>query len=171
MTLQFFCESTSNKLNPEVIGNILGKSCFDIPPLDVMKSRGRAPATNSIQSTANSKSPNAIEDLPAALVANDSPVLIPEEELPPIFEATAKTQIVDNPFLAAYSRNAEINQDFWPSNLIQLVREIVSLPSIQPSDPEFKFSLDREAVMINFNVLKKYELNLKVALEAQKNLL
>ena len=103
------------------------------------------------------------------MVANDSPILISEEELPPIFEATAKTQIVDNPFLPAYSRNAEINQDFWPSNLIQLVREIVSLPSIQPSDPKFKFSLDREAAMINFNVLKKHELNLKVALEAQKN--
>ena len=53
--------------------------------------------------------------------------------------------------------------------MIQLVREIVSLPSIQPLDLEFKFSLDREAAMINFNVLKKHELNLKVALEAQKN--
>ena len=66
-------EFDSKKLNQEAIGNILGESHFDIPPSDIVKSKGRAPATNNTQSTANSKSPNAIKELPAALVTNGSP--------------------------------------------------------------------------------------------------
>ena len=162
-------EFNSKKLNQEAIGNILGESCLGVPPSNVVESRGRASAMNNIQSTANAESPNEIEEHPATSVANGSPNLIPGKELPPNFEAAVQIAMVDNPFLPTFSRKAEATQEFWPSNLIQLVRETVKHPSSQPSDPEFKFTLDREAAVINFEVLKKYELNLEAALDAQKN--
>ena len=109
-------EFNSKKLNQEAIGNILGESYLDIPPSNVVESRGRAPATNNIQSTANSESPNAIGEPPATSVANGSPNLIPGKELPPNFEAAVQMPMVDNPFLPTYSRKAEATQEFWPSN-------------------------------------------------------
>ena len=146
------CKGASNKLSSEAIGN--GKSCLHFPSSDALKSRDRAPATNTIQSIANLKSLNVIREMPAALDANGPSFVISEEELPPILKVTMQTPMVKNPFLPTSSSNSEVNQGFWPNNLIQLVREIVKQPSHQPLDPEFKFSLDRDAAVTNFNVLK-----------------
>ena len=121
-------EFNSKKLNQEAIGNISGESCLGVPPSNVVESRGRASAMNNIQSTANAESPNEIEEPPATSVANGSSNLIPEKKLLPNFEATVQMPMVDNPFLPTYSRKAEAIQEFWPSNLIQLVIEIVSHP-------------------------------------------
>ena len=148
------CENTSNKLNPEAIGKILGKSCFDIPPLDVMKSRAGHQQQIAFNQQSIQRVQIQLRNFQQLWFANGSLILIPEEELHPILKATVQTPMVENPFLPASSSISEINQGFWPNNLIQIVKGIVSLPSIQPSDPELKFSLDREAAMINFNVLK-----------------
>ena len=56
-----------------------------------------------------------------------------------------------------------------PTNLVQLAKTIVNLPSSKPSIPEFKFSLDQESTQKNLRVLRKYDFNLTAALKAKKD--
>ena len=64
------------------------------------------------------------------------------------------------------------DDDFiWPSNLIQLLQDIMALPCPNPSKPQFKFDLSVKAAEKNYILLiRKFGGDLHRALHAQKNL-
>ena len=60
----------------------------------------------------------------------------------------------------------------WPSNLIQLLQDIMALPCPNPSKPQFEFDLSVKATEKNYILLmQKFGGDLHRALHAQKNLL
>ncbi len=63
------------------------------------------------------------------------------------------------------------DEDFiWPSNLIQLLQDIMALPCPNPSKPQFEFDFSVEAAEKNFILLmQKFGGDLHRALHAQKN--
>eukprot|EP00956_Cyclotella_meneghiniana_P041994 scaffold248139_cov43-Cyclotella_meneghiniana.AAC.1 len=52
---------------------------------------------------------------------------------------------------------------------MEVIEKIVKSSCFKPKKPEFEFSLTAEAAAKNWLVLKKYKLNMKDALEAQKS--
>lgn len=60
----------------------------------------------------------------------------------------------------------------WPSDLVKKVKSVLETneKSRALSKPMFKFELTKETALKNFLVMRKHNLSLKDALEAQKNL-
>jgi hypothetical protein len=57
----------------------------------------------------------------------------------------------------------------FPTNLINIIGDILGQPSPAPMTQEFDFELTKEAAAKNFCVLKKYGLDLSRAIDAQKS--
>jgi hypothetical protein len=55
----------------------------------------------------------------------------------------------------------------WPSDMLSIIRSIVSKECFKPMKPEFEFKLTNEAASKNWLVLKKYKLSISQAIEAQ----
>jgi hypothetical protein len=56
----------------------------------------------------------------------------------------------------------------FPTELIDIIGNIIRLPSPAPTKPEFFFDLTKEAAAMNFLVLKKYAIDLGQAINTQK---
>jgi hypothetical protein len=64
------------------------------------------------------------------------------------------------------SINESLSQ-FWPPNLLAIIKSIVKLESPCPVKPLFVFNLNSKAVGKNYLILKKIDLDIGHALEAQ----
>ena len=53
----------------------------------------------------------------------------------------------------------------WPSSITKAIREVLMIPCSTPTNPEFKFTMTREAAEHNFCVMSKYDKDLGKALE------
>ncbi len=62
-----------------------------------------------------------------------------------------------------------LNHNDWPNNLISLIKNVLSTPCDMPLAPDFSFELSNKAAMHNLTVLRKYQFNLGIALEANKD--
>ena len=59
-------------------------------------------------------------------------------------------------------------QGEWPTNLLLVIKEIISTPVPTPKEQLFKFEINKETVEHNWKILKKFP-NLGIALENQKD--
>jgi hypothetical protein len=67
-----------------------------------------------------------------------------------------------------YTQPSTPRRDTWfPKNLMQIIKSIISTASIEMKAPEFKFDLSMKLAKYNWKILEKYKLNLEEALEAQ----
>ena len=65
------------------------------------------------------------------------------------------------------TKEADASTKFWPSNLLDILEEVVKEQYQAMETPNFCFEMTQEAALKNFCVLKKYSLNLGDAIEAQ----
>ena len=56
----------------------------------------------------------------------------------------------------------------WPNDLMMAIREVVETPCQKPDRHLFSFKMDKESAAKNFCVLKRFNMNLGLAIEAQK---
>ena len=152
--------------NPVAVGNILGESATPIVAANVPISDNGASATKLPPLRANSKSPKSVG--PAKVLASVLPNQLMEKDMPPGNTPRDHPPNVANPFMMNDTPPCAGN-NFWPTNLVQLAKELGNLPSSKPSTPEIKFSLDQESAQKNLCVLSKYGFNLKAALKAHKD--
>jgi hypothetical protein len=69
---------------------------------------------------------------------------------------------------ASLSATAAVHiQSIWPTNLIDIIQTIVNLKSPCTEKPLFKFQLDKEAAKKNFLIMKRFNLDIGLAIEAQ----
>ncbi len=90
--------------------------------------------------------------------------------LPPEEEPAAATTIPppqEEPKSDAQRQSPSTPQSPWPSNLVDVIKTIVSKPSDRPTTPDFSFTFDMESAEKNYIILmKKYGGSLQRALEA-----
>ena len=178
------CNVDHTQLNSSVIGNILGESSTNTN-VSIVDDGASETTTSNVEATAMSLSaggrdPDRLGDtdrrLPLATVANGPPIrrktgtiAVPVVDLPPVLQTNEQPPNVSNPFTSNGNENRISSKRFWPDNLIQLARELVNSPSIEPAAPEFSFLMNQESAHKNLCVLKKYDYKLESALEAQKD--
>ena len=85
--------------------------------------------------------------------------------VPPI-SAQMEEPTVINPFCANSSQKSK-TKCHWPSDLMRAIKSVLLVECPCPTEPEFVFSLDKEAAERNMCVLNKYGKNLVRAIEAQ----
>ena len=56
----------------------------------------------------------------------------------------------------------------WPNDLMMAICEVVETPYQKPDRPLFSFKMDKESAAKNFYVLKRFNMNLGSAIEAQR---
>ena len=178
------CNVDNTQLDSSAIGNILGESSKSTN-VSIMDDGASETTTSNVEATAMSLSaggrdPDRLGDtdrrLPLATVANGPPIrrkigtiAVPAVDLPPVIHANEQPPNVSNPFTLNGNENSNFSKSFWPGNLIQLARELVNSPSVEPAAPEFSFSMNQESAHKNLCVFKKYDYKLDSALEAHKD--
>ena len=63
------------------------------------------------------------------------------------------------------------NPRYWPEDILDRIREVISTPCEEPKQPKFCFELTAEAAEKNFCVLKSYNLDLEAALADHRSTL
>ncbi len=58
---------------------------------------------------------------------------------------------------------------YWPSNLFNKIKAVLSMPCTIPTPPEFSFKFTDDGAAYNLEVLRKYDLDLRKALKAQQD--
>lgn len=126
---------------------ILGEY-FTLPPLSKNQRESDAcpPPQDEHQTSQSSNSP------PQGKEPASTPTMPPHQE---VFKPDATPLTPQSP---------------WPSNLIAVIKTIVSKPCDRPARPEFSFSFDMESAEKNYIILmKKHGGSLKRALDANSN--
>jgi hypothetical protein len=59
--------------------------------------------------------------------------------------------------------------NFWPENLLKIIKSMVNVPCTTPSPPLFEFKLTLEAAHKNYCIVRKFNNNIKKALNAQQH--
>jgi hypothetical protein len=68
------------------------------------------------------------------------------------------------------SHSVTENKSHWfPSNLMEVIKNILSSTPNEMEIPKFKFEMTRKAALENWKVLDSFDLNLEKALENQRN--
>ena len=87
--------------------------------------------------------------------------------LPPLIGPVESTPDCSDPF-AMLQQSPQSAQGPWPDNLIELVARTTRQSCLAPKTPEFVFKLDNNTARESLCVLEKHGLDLRRAIESQK---
>ena len=70
-----------------------------------------------------------------------------------------------HPTISSNDTDPSSNFQYWPDNILDLIKNVIKTPCEEPEKPRFSFEMTEEAAAKNFCVLKSYNLDLEAALE------